>query len=127
MGLKPEMQTGVNAYALYEGSQKVQAVQIRAADGEHEFACVQLHNTLIGRGDIVKETTLEVFNTKDKKYWNKIPQVSKNHIEFDVTSPEVDLWQEFDRSIGHHFNLSIDLNSCTGCGCLLYTSPSPRD
>ena len=39
----------------------------------------------MGRGDIVKETTLEVFNTKDKKYWNKIPQVSKNHIEFDVT------------------------------------------
>ena len=26
------------------------------------------------------------------------------------------MWQEFDRSIGHHFNLSIDLNACTGCG-----------
>ena len=116
MGLKPEMQTGVNAFGLYEGSQKTQAVQIQVAGGEHEFACVQLHNTLMGRGDIVKETTLEVFNTKDKKYWNATPQVSKNHIEFDVTSPEVDMWQEFDRSIGHHFNLSIDLNSCTGCG-----------
>jgi molybdopterin-containing oxidoreductase family iron-sulfur binding subunit len=33
-----------------------------------------------------------------------------------VTSPDVDLWDEFDRSIGHHFNLSIDLNACTGCG-----------
>jgi molybdopterin-containing oxidoreductase family iron-sulfur binding subunit len=116
MGLKPEMQTGVNAFELYEGSQKIQAVEIQAASGVHEFACVQLHNTLMGRGDIVKETTLEVFNTKDKKYWNATPQVSKNHIEFDVTSPEVDMWQEFDRSIGHHFNLSIDLNSCTGCG-----------
>jgi len=116
MGLKPEMQTGVNAFGLYEGSQKTQAVQIQVASGEHEFACVQLHNTLMGRGDIVKETTLEVFNTKDKKYWNATPQVSKNHIEFDVTSPEVDMWQEFDRSIGHHFNLSIDLNACTGCG-----------
>ena len=116
MGLKPEMQTGVNAFELYEGSQKIQAVEIQAASGVHEFACVQLHNTLMGRGDIVKETTLEVFNTKDKKYWNETPQVSKNHIEFDVTSPEVDMWQEFDRSIGHHFNLSIDLNSCTGCG-----------
>ena len=47
-----------------------------------------------------KETTLEVFNTKDKKYWNAMPQVSKNHMEFDVTSPEVDMWQEFDRSMG---------------------------
>ena len=26
------------------------------------------------------------------------------------------MWQAFDRSIGHHFNLSIDLNACTGCG-----------
>ena len=116
MGLKDEMQTGVNAFDLYNDFIKVQTVQITAAEGEHEFACVQLHNTLMGRGDIVKETTLEVFNTKEKKYWNPMPQVSKNHIEFDVTSPEVDMWQEFDRSIGHHFNLSIDLNSCTGCG-----------
>ena len=116
MGLKDEMQTGVNAYRFYRDFEKVQNVSIKLDDGEHEFACVQLHNTLMGRGDIIKETTLEIFNTKDKAYWNIMPQVSKNHIEFDVTSPEVDMWQEFDRSIGHHFNLSIDLNSCTGCG-----------
>ena len=116
MGLKEEMQVGVNAYSFYENFQKVQPVKITPLEGEHEFACVQLHNTLMGRGDIVKETTLEVFNTKDKLHWNPMPQVSKSHIEFDVTSPEVDMWQEFDRSIGHHFNLSIDLNSCTGCG-----------
>ena len=116
IGLKDEMQTGVNAYRLYRDFEKVQNVLINLDAGEHEFACVQLHNTLMGRGDIIKETTLEIFNTKDKAYWNIMPQVSKNHIEFDVTSPEVDMWQEFDRSIGHHFNLSIDLNSCTGCG-----------
>jgi molybdopterin-containing oxidoreductase family iron-sulfur binding subunit len=28
---------------------------------------------------------------------------------------KVDLWDSFDRSTGH-FNLSIDLNACTGCG-----------
>jgi molybdopterin-containing oxidoreductase family iron-sulfur binding subunit len=28
----------------------------------------------------------------------------------------VDIWREFDRSTGHHFNLSIDLNKCNGCG-----------
>ncbi len=39
-----------------------------------------------------------------------------NHVETPVDSPEVDLWDEFDRSIGHHFNLSVDLNACTGCG-----------
>ncbi|WP_303318674.1 TAT-variant-translocated molybdopterin oxidoreductase [Flavivirga abyssicola] len=116
LGLKTEMQTGVNAYALYQGFNNVQTVTIEPAAGEHEFASVQLHNTLMGRGDIIKETTLEIFNTKDKKHWNAVPTVSLNHEPVPVTSPEVDLWDEFDRSIGHHFNLSIDLNACTGCG-----------
>ncbi len=114
--LKEEMKTGVNAYPLYQNFQAVQNVTIEKVSGEHEFACVQLHNTLMGRGDIIKETSLEIFNTKDKAYWNATPQVSLNHIETPVTSPDVDLWDEFDRSIGHHFNLSIDLNACTGCG-----------
>jgi MoCo/4Fe-4S cofactor protein with predicted Tat translocation signal len=120
LGLKSEMQTGVNAYALYQNFNTVQSVTIEAAPGEHEFASVQLHNTLMGRGDIIKETSLEIFNTydkNDKKHgWNAIPLVSLNHEPTPVTSPDVDLWDEFDRSIGHHFNLSIDLNACTGCG-----------
>ncbi|WP_298493510.1 TAT-variant-translocated molybdopterin oxidoreductase [uncultured Algibacter sp.] len=116
LGLKDEMQTGVNAYAFYQNFNNVQNVTVEAATGEHEFASVQLHNTLMGRGDIVHETTLEIFNTKDRNVWNKVPTVSLNHEETPVTSPEVDLWDEFDRSIGHHFNLSIDLNACTGCG-----------
>jgi len=116
-GLKTEMQTGVSAYTLYKDFKNVQSVTIESVvGGEHEFASVQLHNTLMGRGDIVKETTLEIFNTKDKTYWNPVPKVSLNHQETPVTSPDVDLWDEFDRSIGHHFNLSIDLNACTGCG-----------
>ena len=114
--LKEEMKTGVNAYPLYKDFKPTQEVSLTKAPGIHEFACVQLHNTLMGRGDIIKETTLEIFNTRDKEYWNSVPKVSLNHVETPVTSPEVDLWDEFDRSIGHHFNLSIDLNACTGCG-----------
>jgi molybdopterin-containing oxidoreductase family iron-sulfur binding subunit len=34
-----------------------------------------------------------------------------NHEEVEAT--KVDLWTSFDRSV-HHFNLSIDLNACTG-------------
>jgi molybdopterin-containing oxidoreductase family iron-sulfur binding subunit len=39
--------------------------------------------------------------------------VSLNHEEVEAT--KVDLGP-FDRSVGHHFNLSIDLNACTGAG-----------
>ncbi|KPM31337.1 4Fe-4S ferredoxin iron-sulfur binding domain-containing protein [Croceitalea dokdonensis DOKDO 023] len=113
-GMKDEMQVGVNAYPVYKDFNNVQSASISKVDGIHEFACVQLHNTLMGRGDIIKETTLEIFNTKDHAEWNHVPQVSLDHQE--VPANSVDLWAEFDRSIGHHFNLSIDLNACTGCG-----------
>ncbi len=112
--LKEEMQVGINAYALYNNFNNVQNVSIKKASGSHEFACVQGQKTLMGRGDIIKETTLEIFNTKDAKVWNEQPMVSLDHKETEAT--KVDLWESFDRSVGHHFNLSIDLNACTGCG-----------
>ena len=125
--MQEEMQVGVNAFSLYNDFNNVQKATITPASGMHEFACVQLHNTLMGRGDIVKETTLEIFNTKDKKHWNAIPVVSKNHVEVPVTDPGVDMWQEFDRSVGHHFNLSIDLNACTGCGACVIACHSENN
>jgi MoCo/4Fe-4S cofactor protein with predicted Tat translocation signal len=112
--LKEEMQVGINAYSIYKDFNDVQSVTLEKADGDHEFACVQGQKTLMGRGDIIKETTLEIFNTKDAKVWNEVPMVSLNHEEVEATT--VDLWTSFDRSVGHHFNLSIDLNACTGCG-----------
>ena len=112
--MKEEMQVGVNAYALYANFNNVQSATLVKAAGEHEFACVQSQKTLMGRGDIIKETTLEIFNTKDASEWNEVPKVSLDHKEVEAT--KVDLWESFDRSVGHHFNLSIDLNACTGCG-----------
>ena len=113
-GMKEEMRTGVNAYTLYKEFNSNQPVSLEKASGMHEFACIQLHNTLMGRGDIIKETTLEIFNTKDAEEWNSVAHVSLDHQEVPATT--VDLWDTFDRSIGHHFNMSIDLNACTGCG-----------
>ncbi|WP_343696699.1 TAT-variant-translocated molybdopterin oxidoreductase [Flavobacterium sp.] len=113
-GLKEEMQVGLNAYALYTNFNSVQSITIAAANGEHEFACVQGQKTLMGRGDIIKETTLDVFNKENAEHWNPQPMVSLDHQEVKATT--VDLWESFDRTTGHHFNLSIDLNACTGCG-----------
>ena len=41
---------------------------------------------MMGRDEIIKETTLEEFIEKDKSVWNPTVMVSKNHIETKVTS-----------------------------------------
>ena len=115
--MSEEMNVGVNAYRFYNDFKRVHKVKLtKVKGGDHEFACIQLHNTMMGRDEIIKETSLEEFIGEDKSVWNPTVMVSKNHIETKVTSKEVDIWREFDRSTGHHFNLSIDLNKCNGCG-----------
>ena len=114
--MSEEMNVGVNAYRFYDDFKRVHKVTLTKVKGDHEFACIQLHNTMMGRDEIIKETSYEEFIEEDKSVWNPTVMVSKNHIETKVTSKEVDIWREFDRSTGHHFNLSIDLNKCNGCG-----------
>ena len=117
-GLKSEMQVGVNAYPFYQNGNNVQYnVSIERTSGWHKFACMQVQSTLAGRHDILREASLKEVNDKklDPKHtWNKPFMVSYDHQE--VEGSKIDLWDEHDRSLGHHFNLSIDLTSCTGCG-----------
>ena len=118
-GLQEEMQVGVNAYPLYTNSNNVQyGVSIEKISGTHQFACTQVQKTIAGRHDILKVASLKEYNTvapKDHHHgWNKPSYVSYDHKEVEANT--IDLWDEHNREIGHHFNLSIDLTSCTGCG-----------
>lgn len=118
-GLKEEMQIGVNAYPLYKDFNNMQFdVTIEKTSGWHEFACTQVQKTIAGRHDILKVTTLKEYLTVDPKDhhhgWNKPAYVSYDHNEVEANS--IDLWDEHNREMGHHFKLSIDLNTCTGCG-----------
>jgi len=116
--LKDAMMIGVNAYPLYFNANHIQSgVTIENIGGTHEFACTQVQKTIAGRHDILKQATLAQVNdhSLDPNHsWNQKAKVSLNHKEIDANS--VDLWDKHDRSVGHHFNLSIDLTSCTGCG-----------
>ena len=118
-GLKEEMQVGANAYPLYSNSNNVQlGVSIEKVSGNHEFACPQVQKTIAGRHDILKVASLKEYKTVDPKDhhhgWNKPAYVSYDHQEVEANS--INIWDDHNRELGHHFNLSIDLTSCTGCG-----------
>ncbi len=113
-GVKEEMNQGVNAFKFYKGFKNNQSdVIISAPNGTHEFACVQLHHTLAGRHDILKEVTLHDYQHEDSHHWNHKHTYSLDHQP--VSAEKADLWTSFDDSTGHKFNLSIDLTACTGC------------
>ncbi|MET2983801.1 TAT-variant-translocated molybdopterin oxidoreductase [Aureibaculum conchae] len=111
--VQENMQVGVNAYPLYQNFSNHQTVTIEKVAGEHEFACIQLQHTLMGRDEITRETTLDDFINKPKHDWNPKPHVQLDHQNVDLE--KVDLWEDFKDDIGTKFNLSIDLATCTGC------------
>jgi len=115
--------TGVNAYPLFDGSNlAVSNVKIEKTGEDHEFAGIQLQNTLMGRYEIAKEVPLAEFLNvafdDEHKGWNK--PLEYHTISGALPARKIDLWDAFDDTDGPHFNMSIDLNSCTGCGsCII--------
>ncbi|WP_417427930.1 TAT-variant-translocated molybdopterin oxidoreductase [Halpernia sp.] len=119
-------ETGINAYPLFDGSNlAISNVSISKKNDSYEFAGMQLQNTLMGRYEIAKEIPLETFlnvkfddTTKDSegsiKGWN-VP-LEYHTINGALPAGKIDLWDAFDDTDGPHFNLSVDLNACTGCG-----------
>ena len=108
-------ETGVNAYPIFDGYNTVLTnVKIEKSGEDYEFAGMQLQNTLMGRYEIAKEVSLEDFINKPTDEWNK--PLAMHTIGGELPLNKVDLWDSFDDNDGPHFNLSVDLNSCTGCG-----------
>ncbi|KIA84994.1 quinol:cytochrome C oxidoreductase [Kaistella solincola] len=112
-------ETGVNAYPIFDGSNLVISnVKIEKTGDLHEFAGMQLQNTLMGRYEIAREVSLDTFlNVKfddEKLGWNK--PLEYHTIGGALPAGKIDLWDAFDDTDGPHFNLSVDLNSCIGCG-----------
>ena len=115
-------ETGVNAYPLFDGSNTVLSnVTIEKVSGMHEFAGMQFQNTLMGRYEIAKEVPLETFLSvpfdDHLKGWNK--PLEYHTLTEATPAGKITLWDEYDDTDGPHFNLSVDLNSCTGCGACI--------
>jgi Fe-S-cluster-containing dehydrogenase component len=82
----------------------------------------------MARNSVVKETTLEIYKSKDKGAYNHqhTLHMGWDHEEKPVT--EYDLWGEHPvEHVGHRWGMTIDLNSCIGCGSCLIACQSENN
>lgn len=105
---------GVNAFVFANDfNTTLSGATLTKVEGEvHEFASTQLHHTMMGRDRIVKETTLSEYKN-DPTSGNE--QMTLATHKGAMVPEKITLWEEHDRDV-HWWNLSVDLNGCTGCG-----------
>jgi MoCo/4Fe-4S cofactor protein with predicted Tat translocation signal len=116
LSMKTGTVIGQNAYPfvqLMNGMMMYGALdaKVESANETTELAGTQVHHTLMGR-EIVKETVLSEYQKNPKAGNNDEMLVTHSG---KVKMAEVDLWDSFDRP-GHKWGMTIDLNSCIGCG-----------
>lgn len=126
---------GANAFAFvgtdngtmsYSG-----AASITPVDGMYLIGATQISQTVMGRHSIVRETTLDIYKTRDKEAYNPAHTLQKldkhgNHVEAPVS--DFDLWDEHPvEKIGHRWGMTIDLSSCIGCGSCLIACQSENN
>ena len=116
---------GVNAYVFMKNFNSYQIVdEIKKINNKtHEFACTQLHHTMMGRDNIVKETLLSNY-LKNPKSGN--PELFLETHEGPQKPKNITLWNEHDRDV-HWWNLSIDLSKCIGCGACVIACHSENN
>jgi molybdopterin-containing oxidoreductase family iron-sulfur binding subunit len=127
---------GANAYAFVKNengtfSYDVSGAKITQKNETYLVAGTQIHSTAMARYSIVRETTLEILNKKDRTAFNPEHTLSKimpdgSHKKLPVG--EFDLWDEHPvENIGHRWGMTVDLSSCIGCSACLVACQSENN
>ncbi len=115
-----KLSNGKNGYKIYDKFNIIiDNIKLKKTNKIHTFASVQLQDSTVGR-DLVRETNLNTYMKFPNSIWNKDEKYSIYKNKF-IPIKKLSIWgdKEYNKE-GHHFNLSIDLNSCIGCGsCII--------
>jgi molybdopterin-containing oxidoreductase family iron-sulfur binding subunit len=105
----------VNGYISYSNV----VSSINDANENYLLACTQTHHTIMGRNSVVRETTFSFYKTAPKEAYNE-PHELHYYGEHKPVE-EIDLWKSHPvEEVGHRWGMSVDLNTCIGCGnCLV--------
>ncbi|MEO1052571.1 MAG: TAT-variant-translocated molybdopterin oxidoreductase [Bacteroidota bacterium] len=89
-------------------------VSISATGEPYQLARTQTHQTYMGRETVIQESTLSEYK-KDPSAGRYQPKISTWQDEEGKVKPgEISLWHGHEYK-SHHWGLTIDLTSCTGC------------
>ena len=126
---------GANVYPMVDfvGSNYCYSgvAKVAKADGIYPIAATQIHHTVMGRHSIVRETSLDVYISRDKEAYNPahtLQRLNKEGHHEEAPMKEFDLWAAHPvEKIGHRWGMTIDLTSCIGCGSCLIACQSENN
>lgn len=109
---------GANVYPLLStgealGFSVISGVKLEKTDQAFQLAQTQTHQTYMGRENVIQESILSDY-VKDPEYWNdRSAKVTKWKEKVEPST--LSMWKGHEYK-NHHWGMSIDLNTCTGCG-----------